>query len=335
MKSATFVSDYSREIPHQRAINNPIAELMSPAEQFSSQFGTVLHDRLSDPTCIIAGGEEFYERYYRWVHQELDPINSAVESDNSSRSLRASNELNFHRLNRAMLGMWEPIFDPIYFDKTVDHQQHNRFAKDYLAIQGLYYYNQREKLAGSEADFAFFEKANADKRASFEGMVHEFDAAIVLLDFVRKHPELTVVPAPSQFEHSDNKSHNADFVVVSKEGATVGVQIKSIVEQKHIDTYDPDRIVLIDARKDLGNELFKRTERKSSTPHRVSWAGIICAQQVESIVTQGKNRSLLTEVLPPQVIVAHKWIAKNLLRGIKPTKTSAVQIIGERVLSHL
>ena len=320
-------------MPESHWSNGLPNEDMYPARDWSHRFGQILHDHLNAPNTPIDTAESALEGYAEWVNIDFPKLQERLMIQGESQEIRAKaqNELNFHNLNRTMADMWNPVVSGGWKEiSTTERESIINELQDLLALTALHFYARREK-----ASIAYFDQSTALSRASFEGVVNEYDAAVVLLEVVKKRPDLTVVPAPLQFEHGD-KSLNADFVVISQEGKAVGVQVKSSVKNGDVVNYDPKRIVLVDGRIDFGNELARRTNPRQSDREIVTWAGLICMSRVAySIKPYGPRSKELQQSLTGTHLAGMKMRAKSLLGGVRPNFHEATHVVSERVLRHL
>jgi len=247
----------------------------------------------------------------------------------------ANNEFNFQRLNIAMRPMWLPITDGAWPEAPGVRQFAITLSQNLLAVEGLTYYRQREKLSGAKSGYQYFGPDNDLFRRSHEGLMTEFDAAIVLLELLRakKFQRCTVVPAPLQFESRTPKV-NVDFVFVHEYNEAVGVQVKAQVSPEDVALYDKQRVVLVDGKMDFGNEIIKKTSR-NKCEQVVGWAGMICAQRMLHVNTKGPEFEVFRTVgMTANQMVKQKWLAKQLLHGIKPAQANAVQYLSQRLIPH-
>ncbi len=341
MLTTELVQAYDRDA---HLLVDPVSELdqqMEDARMYSARFGEFLFDRLADPTADLDIADKFWYQYAAWTNRGLVQANSWVNNnpDTSDDKLQASTELNFNRLNAAMLNMWIPLIYPDQFDDQ-EVRRTISISQDKLALWGLNSYIARDKIAGQDNDYKYFSPENAPFRDVLEGIVNEFDTAIVLLEVMRRHPEITVVPAPKQFERKSNshngKKPNADFVVVSKDGRAIGVQVKSTVRSGNVQAYDPDRIVLVDCKIDLGNEQVRRTKPGKSEQSVQTWAGIVSAQRVQRMKFHGARQSIMSVLnVNEQTVVRARLMARDILQTTRSRTDEAVRIVGDRVLTHL
>lgn len=165
------------------------------------------------------------------------------------------------------------------------------------------------------------------------GMVQEYDAAIILLEFARSHPNLTVVPAPFQSEHT-NRRRNVDFVVVDVVGRqAVGAQVKTKARRETVRGADQQRVVFVDGTTDLGNVKVVRVDATSSRERVRPWPGIIAAKRVENMPSHGK--SLTRAGVHPSSIQHPKEQAQELVGTIRVDYADLATKIGHRILAKL
>lgn len=294
MNSAEFVVPYRRTVPEQEYTYRPTAPGMEEARFWDNAYGEVLHDRLSSgsPVNVDQYGDISYPEF---CMQHLPKIPNAINKTSTSvdDKYRMLGEMTFHFMNNAMHPLWFPLFeDNTLLNSPTERLRYLSYSQSLIALHGLSYFVQREKLSGKRAGYAYFDTEHEYQRRYTEGLTNELDAGLVIIEAIKPFSDLTVVPGPGQFEHDGtrNKPYAADFVVVSSENKAIGVQVKSfITDQEKADQYDPSRIVLIDGRVDLGNSRVLRTKQESSHVRSVSWGGVLCAQFARKITFQGKN----------------------------------------------
>lgn len=338
MKSSEFGSVYRRSATGNQFPDASLNDDMKPACDWSNRLGELLHDRLTAPDSIDPeAAVAMFSDYDSWLINDLPSLNQAVVNHSSPDRLRASTALNFHRLSYCMLELWQPVVEGAW---SVDAPKRNKIIRDCqdtLAIAGLALYAGREAMASQKNDYAYFDQANSEFRRRSEGIITEFDAALVILEFMKRYPKLTVVPAPAQFENQYPKKYNMDFMVLDDTGQAIGLQVKSSVRDEDIRSdYDSERIVLMCGETDFANILVRRTERGRYNPHPVGWAGIMCAQRVKDIAAHGTSVSGLSKQgLDPSFIVVRKIQAQELTRGIKPNLVAAAQRTGSRIINKM
>ncbi len=344
MLSQEFVSGYQRDVTGAASLSTKFAELMTPAAEWSADFGKILYDRLADPQGEISVRNGLTGDYVGWSNAGAVAIAQQLSLDQGPDSLKANMELNFHRLNGVMLGMWQPIVNPEAYGDADFSRSVIPFLQDVLAITGLRHYMERNRVSGSRSQLEYFADENRERRNYFEGIGNEIDAAIVLLEFARHHPDLTVVPAPSQFSKRSNQNgvnRNANFVVATKDGRALGVQVSSFVTPELKARYDADRIVLVDGRVDLGNQRAVRTDPRRSAKSVQVWSCIIAAARARNFQAHGPRISQFREAgmfggnEGERQLMNMSRIARQLLNGVRPRTREAVQVVGERILEHL
>lgn len=325
MLAPEFVGVYQRDPSVYIDQNQPdVAEAL----RRSLAFGRLLHDVLSDVEVVSTVTSDAFGGYDQWVDGFSD-LESEVLSRPDGWEIR--NELGFHGLNQHMIDMWEPFLAGGWKSAEMRRQCTN-VAQSSLAFEGLDYYMKREKFIGSNGADVFFGKENEDWVGRFTGVLQEYDATIVVLDLVHRNPNLTVVPAPRQFERNKNPGINADLVVADLPAKkAVGVQIKTRVSKEIADKVDHDRIVLIDGTNDLGNVRALRTRRGSSNKQVKAWPGIISAKRVHEIPTTRQPHADLYG----QMVLKRKFLAQQLVGQIRYDHQSVCQTIGDRILQKL
>lgn len=281
--------------------------------------------------------------YSRWLFEEFDGTHKALDAVSVDIRARAINETNFHLMNDCSFAMWQPLMlegwaSPQHRAEILNGTQ---FA---FAFRGLEMYAKRQAfIRKAGGTHALFDPDNKEYHEALTGVMQEYDAAIVLIDFIRKQPHLALLPAPLQFERI-NKRTNVDFVVVDVDAhRAVGVQVKSRLRSEDFDTADADRVVFIDGDTDLGNIKLVRTQKARSTEKITAWPGIIAAKKMLSFKAHGKHvrrlsvspafRRVLAE--RPQLLVERQLLARGLVGDIKVNYEDLALVIGERILRKL
>jgi hypothetical protein len=334
MRTEEFLEPYNRTSTGEHySIQNP---MIDDSRVWSFRMGELLYDRLASPDDFNqAAGVKTLESYIAWLESDFNRIAPIINQDVSEEGLVMSNEINFHRLSMNMSELWGALILPDYLSSKQRFLTATNFAQDNLALSVLRFYTARERTAAASSKYSYFSEENARYRQSREGIANEFDAALVLIELMRLHPELLVVPAPAQFENH-TKKYNADFIVLSKEGKTVGVQVKGQVSSEVIAQYDKKRIVLVDGRTDLGNEVYRRTAREKQ-PQLVSWAGILCTQRAAQFKTHGPGTTkFLTSGSTSHARVMRViGQSRAMTKGMQPFMKQALNAVGDRVMSKL
>jgi hypothetical protein len=312
-----FVSGYTGVLPPEEIHRGSHSAPIHDAQDWSHDFGRLAHGYLSQEPLSPSELKNF-EHYDNWHHDRSgNSRNRAFTNEAVTDRYRAFREVNFHYLNAPMLGMWRPLTGETWRSPQ-QRDEMIRYARDNVAREGLLCYTLRDayakQMGGTDA---LFDDKGLELHNSLNGAMQEFDAAIVLLGVVRKHSNWTVVPAPLQFERSKAAERNADFLVIDTEAKqTIGVQIKSSVNQKVRQRYDPDRIVLVDGNVDFDNVKAVRTDRFRSDQKVVSWAGILSAYHASTVPI--KNRKLSPEERTDILGIRHlakKVVADTVVRN--------------------
>lgn len=347
MQSAEFASHYDREVPPDYYEHGALADILAPARDWAATFGEQIHDYLSDPDRRVSKkvGLRFFNRYTEWARTGLGATHSAIGASTADVDQRAwaYNELNYHFLNHSMSQMWLPIITGVNIPE-IEHTTSVHLSKDILAHTGLQAYIKRERATRAAAGFSYFSPDATADRALTEGILTEFDTGIVLLNSIKAKPGMLIVPAPAQFERSNRRARNADFLCIDTVNQQViGVQAKTSASERS--DYDPDLVVVVNGRQDLGNELVMRTEVKSSNMRRVSWAGLICAHVVSTMPVQGPDAIVNNSFEASgkrsgrrsgrMNFFRRRALAEEMLGTIRPNLQTASKLVGDRVLSRL
>lgn len=350
MLATDFVSVYPRVVEYQPTGDDALDSAMRPVIELSNIFGTILHDRLSDPTGpVIPIEANFIERYHAFGRVGMTVMGNVVNQITADKSrdpkeaIKARQRSNFHYLNGPMFNFWHAIADQQFIGNS---QLYDLIPamQDALAITGLNLYLTRQRWASQSANYAYFSEENSTIRHSLEGIGNEVDAGIVMLGIMRRHRDLVIVPSPDQFGHRGNhngltsqgKNRNVNFVAFSRDGRAVGAQLKSHVAAEDLDIYDHDRVVLIDARLDMGNQKAVRTTPGKSKVSVVTWSGVIAAQRAQHFTTHGAQGKHLKGIgLGDREILERKRVASQLVSDVKPRTHDAVMLIGDRIRERL
>lgn len=349
MEAQLFVTAYERTLP-QRNTHPELADIMQSAREWSHTFGEILHDHLSDKPIEAIEGEDLahaeqgiLSRYIpRWNMGTIAAIEQKISNTSqptAEEKGKATQELNFLLLNTCMYQMWTPI---LYGNWDFSHEKTITldYTQDMLGHMVLNMYNHRETMSTTRSqsksgEYLYFSPELAEWRGRFEGVLHEFDSAVVLLEVARRIRGITIVPAPAQFEHGEQPAVNADFVAVTQDGRAVGIQVKSGVTSEDRDHYDPERIIFIDAKVDLNSVIAKRTKAQQSTLKQVAWPGVICLQRTLQTETHGKRGEFARHTGNAKALLVRKMQTRALVGNMQPSIHLAAKRIGERLLAKL
>jgi|GEM_PF-6925180 len=228
---------------------------------------------------------------------------------------------NWHIIATAMAPMWKPIIDGTWPEPGP--QNHDKYwwihrAQENLALQSMYYVRRRHEAVQNEE---YFQPSSGPVRGRNEGFGAELEDGQLLLKVVEEAmlendrareqdptiPELdlTVIPAPPQFESSDfkriakeqgrenPKNPNADFLIINcRTHEVVGWQSKTHLQQKVVKGYDTDERIIMSGTIDIGNRVRIRipNERgKGETESSFPWIGGLAVQKALEISTYGPD----------------------------------------------
>lgn len=335
-------------------------DLMS-SRLWSNKFGEWLHGALNGEPIDGRDFSQTADSYRDWIQGNFMDLQEYIDADLTNSiegpadetpdqqiaretlneaACQAANEVNFHELNAAMLPNWLALVGGDHSWRGETRHQLISATQDMIALRGLKYYARREQVSGIDKNYEYFDPNKKGRRNMFEGRANEFDAAIVLLEIMKRREDLLILPAPIQFEKFgktiDDKSTNVDFVALTTGGQALGLQVKGHVTAKVRDHYDPHRVAFIDAAADLGNERSMRTKRGSSDKTVMTWGGLICVQRVMNIKLTGPNTSV--SMMNQQGlhgfqrrVLQDMFRAKQLAGTIKPHLQQATIAIKERI----
>jgi hypothetical protein len=335
MIASEFVEAYPSTMRPRDIHSGPHSEFIKDAQQWSYEFGLVLHHYLSGgepeatPEFDGAGYDEWVENF---IETEGDVIAQGFDDPNA---LRALNELNFHGLNRSMRRLWLPLLNPdIIEDKKYDTFRRDELstAQETLALNGLVYAHARLGYATSKPE-------NMDDPGlrqlwnRLSGLMLEYDAAIISITALRKHPGVIVLPAPLQFERGRNKATNVDLVVIDTlQHHAVGEQIKSKYNPLNEEESDQDRVVFVNGDTDLGSARVM-AEHKGEKPRTMSWPGLVAADQVLKMRSYGPRA--IRSVTSGNLLMRQGWAKENLKGALKVNYNEAASQIGKRIMAKL
>jgi len=325
MKSVEFLEAYQRDLVPSQVYNETANQQIQAAQLYSYGYGHILHDSLSGQTQGLS------ERASQLTEYEEQANFSDLEMSMlaNGNDWKYRNEVNFLGLNYHMAGMWQPVINGSW--NKGGNVTPIRHTLNGLALDGLLYYQYRENYLRRRGDEAFQSEASQFVFSRMEGAMQECDATIVLVNWVKSHPNLTVVPAPAQFEHSSGRA-NADLVVVDTvEKRAVGVQVKTKASEHVRRRYDPERIVVVDS-EDLGNVRVLASKNKRGGEAPRPWPGIIAASRVLDIKTQ-QDQNFGPQAI--QTILKRKMVARQILGNLRVDYREVSREIGARILEKL
>lgn len=329
MKSPEFVSVYPLDLSDRQIYFGDYGEDIQEAQRRSYQIGRFLHAVLSGGHPDTFTTEAEINEYDRWTsnHRQLESATLDYPD------MEPFNEINFHGLNRHMLDLWKPLRQGGW-QSDAERRSSIDIAQNGLALAGFGHYRAREELLrayGGTEDF--FEPQNQRAYGSFTGAIQEYDAGIILIEFMRRNPNVTVVPAPMQFERTNSRT-NVDLLIIDFIGKrAVGAQVKTQVRHQHVEKYDKDRVVLIDGAVDLENVRVMRIKKGTSKEALKPWPGIIATKCVERIKTSGDRSYIATEF--SRYLNNQKFRARQLVGKYRVDYRELTARIGERILDKL
>jgi hypothetical protein len=343
MLSPDFAQAYPIDMTPAEIHRGAHSQYMTEAQDYSYQWGRMMHAILRVDGSIQAfenqGQRDGLVEYLNWLRQDGGIGQTVAQLDEAPTEVRnhGLNELNFHALNAHMSDLVIPMASGAWASDAERYDIVNR-AQDSLALTVMDHYMERENIisAGQGTEVLYDESQHPDivaEHATITGVMQEYDAAIILLDLVRKNKRLSVVPAPMQFERT-RKRTNVDFIVMDcVDRCAVGVQVKSRLRTEDTEGADPDRVVFLDGDTDLGNIKVVRTQRGRSIEQVRAWPGIIGVKHVNLMKNYGPRGKHLASY--GKAIPLFKQMADRLTGHLKVDRTEVVRTVGERVLSKL
>ncbi len=317
---------------------------MKESRHWSEKFGQLLYDFSMGELPPIYEKTEI-DAYLDWANASLPVLEQQLlEKIEDDHYRRAYQEINFHWLNSAMINSWRPI---VNFPNKNQHERvmEIKTAQDLIAVWCLPYFEKREKLSSENSNIAYFSPENTNLRKATESRLNEADTAIALLDIMLQEPDLTFVPGPAQYEkapsinngdYKPGENINSDFLAIdSQKRQIIGIQTATQVTDEKFKKYDPNRVVLIDGRVDLGNIKAVKVRPRTADKKIVSWSGMRAMSHIKSIKTAGKQHSRVADYIGPQELFKLKNKAHFALGKIAVDKAKIRDIVWERIQSKM
>lgn len=327
MRTAEFLSAYPRNLTKSQIHQGAKLREVQAAQLYSYSFGHIVFDALQGQR------DDLPERLAQLNQYESEIDFGELEGkllEDTDKNWRWRNEVNFHGLNYHMEKMWEPLIHGEWTDER-GHQYAKNFSMNGLALSALWYYTFREKYVREHGVDAL-QAEGIDKIVSrLTGAMQETDGTIATLQWSKKYPNITVIPAPAQFEHSTSNA-NADLLVIDFENDKMaGVQIKTAASRKTQQRYDSDRIAVISS-EELGNVRVFPPKKGKQAAKPKPWPGIIAASRVHAINTRN-NPDFDQRFIP--YLLRRKMEAASQLGTLRVDYRDAAEAIGRKVLEKL
>lgn len=327
MLANEFLNAYPHELSDGQIHQGAPFPIVREEQTYSYLHGLIVHAAMNDEPDEIPQ----YLPQIRAFEDTVDFGGVEVELLETPGAWRYRNEVNFHALNEHMGGMWSPLTHGNWPNNNRLNSLH--VSMNSLAYEGMKLYAVRERFVREKNTEDLYHVDNKDVLDRFTGAVQEIDAAIVVIDAIRKYPNLTVVPGPLQFERGNPRT-NADLLVIDTEDKRmVGVQVKTRVTNETRERYDSDRIVLVDGNVDLGNVRVVRTQKGRSTTQVKPWPGIIATSRIHNIKMHGKNQQVGSEY--SRMIMTAKMTARSLVGNLRVDHRDLSGAISERIMEKL
>lgn len=337
MDAKRFAEGYSAVLSPAEIHKYPHSPLIADAQQWSHEFGMFLHGVLTGSGEGAMTPARIRE-YHEWQKEGFNATAARLFDAPTEHALEARSELNFHVLNRYMLGMWEPLLKGGWSSDA----QRNRYvatAQDMLALEGSMHFDARHYLVEALGGHALYNGVDhKDANMRHIGAVQEIDVAILGLEMVRTmartHPQLTILPAPLQFERSRRSGRNVDLIVVDMAAwRAVGMQVKTRVTSDAVTAADRERVVFVDGSVDLDNVRAVKMSGRGTYTQVKPWPGLIAAKRMERIRTHGPGTKAFKGNATE--IVRRKLAARQLLGNTRVDYNVIAQRIGDRVIGKL
>lgn len=333
MLASSFADAYPRTLSNSQIYDAQYGVDLSDSRQWSARFGDIAFNALEGNP--LPNTMNIIDSYCDWFETDFGNLASSLQDIDEKNANKVANEITFHNLNFNMAMFWNVVShgNAIWKNPSARRTFISN-VQDNVALSGVRYYAVRDKILKGKDGVDYYSKTRADERGSLEGQAAEFDAAVVLLEAMRRSNDLVVVPAPIQFEKFSKrsisgKSANSDFLVMRGQNVA-GIQVKSrIISRQNIEKYDESRVVMLDASHDMGNVRAVRTEKLSSNKRLVTWGGLICAQRVLDIKTVDKREWPL--MLSTQDVLRTKFAARSMVGNSKSYLSTATQHVSCRI----
>lgn len=329
MIASEFLEVYPRTMADEDVHHDTEVPIVRKVQRYSYAFGQIVHAAMLDEHELIPellGPAQEFENgtSYPRIEREM------MASENGWRH---RNEVNFYCLNEHMTELWHPLTQGGWFGG--DRTDSLNATMNSLGLMGMNLFQVRAnfiKQQGTEALYDVSEE-NQEFVDRFTGALQEIDAAIIAISAIRRLPNLTVVPAPLQFERrrrTRGKNTNADLLVIDPvEKRMLGIQVKTRLTERTRSEYDTERIIFIDGDTDLGNIRDVRVKNGTSKKAIKPWPGIVATSQVHNIKMHGKHQHVPSSIT--RQIVSCKILARELIGPLKITPSKLSQPITERI----
>ena len=211
-----------------------------------------------------------------------------------------------------------------------------------LASQCLRLALLRSRHTGIAEDYRYFSDDLRKTRSVMNGIMNEYDTAIVLLELSRTDPDLMVVNAPLRFESWAGNA-NSDFIAYHKEAdSVIGVQAKS-GNTSNSRRYDSHRVMMVDGAHDLKGHTMHRVHPGSSHLRDVTWPGIVASEVISAMPLHGPFSATQNNTgFPPQSFLNLRRIAHDTLRlkygsgnRVSGTLQYAKKAVGDKLYEKL
>ena len=325
MENAKFGKAY-RHAHEKREPSNPERrELLEQPREWMYLFNELLSryltgKNLPDRDALLA----LLHEYEEWTQMHLEPIAQRLREmhDPTANTYAAESELDFHRINGAVVFMW----DQLLYDRV------NRYTPAQLLNTQLTLATTVMPLAQEAHALSMHTprpgSAEQLRSDSLQKSLSEADVIIALIEMMKTNPDIIVVPAPSQYENNpDMPWRNIDAILIDRiKKEARGIQTKSFIDTNHNVSYDNNFVTLIDSSVDLGNSTTSRLH----TGKRVSMSG----QLAMNLLSNNPLNSVPTGHTKPNYM-RQRLVARELSRERRPYLTQAVGNIANRVITDL
>ena len=342
MENKKFSEAYPRSVtPFNGGESKPDARLvesLQPVFDCSLRFGSELHALLHGEHL---SGEQVGSLIQDYVVAEqsrrASMENVFEDTEDTDQNWRVVQSLGFHGMTGAALSIWHKVLSGNEYISPAATKE----AQAYLAMETVFEMKDR---VDEIAQTGYLPYARSQHGQSRDGNMTESDAYITALEITKKHPHITILPTPLQFESSSQSSRNVDLIAIDVlKKHTLGIQVKT---QASIDSsikYDSRYAMLIDGKIDLDNVKQARVSPKQSKTIAVNWPGLVSAHfLLENPSTRTKKRTTAllvqdrtTALSSQQNARQARYLARTLVANTKSKNKEAATRIEDRLLHNL
>ncbi len=330
MYADQFAEKYAANTPH-RFIGTPYARLEDSALELGSFVMEGLRTGGNADRSLLQSYSDMLDtsasnittRYFRLINSfsllEEPAPQSTLEMQTGAVSLH-----RFHLLS-------------IYFSQLYDrlHESSTKMTyNDYTSIQQelaftsvLHLIHQRDSQASPKRNRSIID-------GLYNGAMTELDVGVVLCEIAKRRRGTLIIASPPQFENGPRKG-NSDFIVFdTSTNRAVGVQAKTSTSQNTFDSYDKERVVIVDSGHDLYDTIAQKVPGTTKT-RIVRTPGLLSAHVLLSTKPNSRFSKELMAIVGPTHMMYLKNFVQSNFRHIKSKVPDAVAHVEHRLAPHL